>query len=302
MGRYQQMDFDARAWLTDPKLSRCKASTRGIWVDAICAMHELDRCGRLLGSVEELSRICRCRADEMRAALLDLHKTEAADLEVKLSESEPNHAIVTFQNGEKTAFQDALITDKFAIITLTNRRQRREWEARQLANNRALKYRERKTANAKAERVTRKSRSPSLSISLLGNNLSDCSNASGGGCNGITPEAFQAFWNAYPAHRRMSETLVFDALMRIHADASLLSRMVDALQTLKASDSWRDKGGQFVPNMLRWIEAHGWEAVSVEQDEPPPEPAGSDPAPPKGMRWKRDGKGELVHPLTAEPK
>jgi hypothetical protein len=42
------MQYFPREWLSDAKVSQCRPATRGIWWDAISAMHEIDRCGQML--------------------------------------------------------------------------------------------------------------------------------------------------------------------------------------------------------------------------------------------------------------
>jgi hypothetical protein len=64
-------------WLKDPSLSMCSPATRGIWIDLICAMHENDRSGEIIGTPQQLSRICRCSEEEMAAALAELEGTNA---------------------------------------------------------------------------------------------------------------------------------------------------------------------------------------------------------------------------------
>ena len=67
-------------WLKDPALSMCSAMTRGIWIDMICRMHEFDRCGQLIGTIGELSQLCRCSHDELLAGLVQLARTRTADV------------------------------------------------------------------------------------------------------------------------------------------------------------------------------------------------------------------------------
>lgn len=119
-------------WLKDPALSKCSPATRGIWIDALCAMHEMDRSGQLVGSLEEISRICRCRVADLSAAVRELHSTGTADV----------------------AFDPPLVTVGVTkwngIVTLTNRRQRREWHNRQLSKARVDKWRGRNGSEARA--------------------------------------------------------------------------------------------------------------------------------------------------------
>jgi hypothetical protein len=115
MPKHFFMPYVPNDWLSDAQVSQCRPATRGIWWDAISAMHGVDRCGQLSGTVEALARVCRCRVDEMRAAADDLHSTGAAD--------------VTENNG---------------IVTLVNRRMRREYENRQAVKNRVDRHRQNK--------------------------------------------------------------------------------------------------------------------------------------------------------------
>ena len=74
------MMFYVGDWLKDPAVARCSPATRGIWLDALCAMHEDGRSGVLVGTVTELSRVCRCSPDEMQIAIDELKRTGAADV------------------------------------------------------------------------------------------------------------------------------------------------------------------------------------------------------------------------------
>jgi hypothetical protein len=115
MSKHFFMQYVPGDWLSDAQVSQCRPATRGIWWDAISAMHGIDRCGQLSGTVEALARVCRCRVDEMRASVDDLRSTGAAD--------------VTVSNG---------------IVTLVNRRMRREYENRQAMKNRVDRHRQNK--------------------------------------------------------------------------------------------------------------------------------------------------------------
>jgi hypothetical protein len=72
-------------WLKDPALTLCAPATRGVWIDLLAAMHELNRSGELRGTAEQLARAARCSTVEFAQAATDLQNTGAAD--------------VTFRNG-----------------------------------------------------------------------------------------------------------------------------------------------------------------------------------------------------------
>lgn len=99
-------------YLKDPKLSLCAPATRGVWMDLLCAMHELDRVGELRGTAEQLSRAARCQPVEFAHAMTDLQATGAADVEER--------------NG---------------TYVVRNRRMRSDYMARKSAADRQLKRR-----------------------------------------------------------------------------------------------------------------------------------------------------------------
>lgn len=49
-------------------------------MDLLCAMHELDRCGELRGTTEELARLARCSTQEFETAMTDIQNKRAGDV------------------------------------------------------------------------------------------------------------------------------------------------------------------------------------------------------------------------------
>ncbi|MDR1190303.1 MAG: hypothetical protein LBK60_01390 [Verrucomicrobiales bacterium] len=121
------MEFEVSAWLKDPALTRCSASTRGVWMDLLCAMHELDQCGVISGSRYELARLGRCTVAELGAALQDLQRTGAGDVSVSRSNGSD-------QNAEKTQGDE--------IITVVSRRMRRKFNERKSHRERQKRWRD----------------------------------------------------------------------------------------------------------------------------------------------------------------
>ena len=135
MTKLPWMQFFTGDWLKDPKLSMCLPATRGIWIDAIAAMHENGRTGTLSGTADQLIRILRCDGPALVAALSDLQSTGAAD--------------ITYRNS---------------VITLKNRRMEREAIDREHNRLRQERYRD----NGKVtEGVTPMSLLTSISVSLF---------------------------------------------------------------------------------------------------------------------------------------
>ena len=67
-------------WLKDPSLSICSPSTRGIWMDIVCRLHEMQSGGKLTANLQQISRLCRCSEPEARAALAELATSDTADV------------------------------------------------------------------------------------------------------------------------------------------------------------------------------------------------------------------------------
>lgn len=85
------MEFDVPAWRSDAQLGLCKPATRGIWMDAITAMHDNGESGELVGSLEQLAKLCRCNQAEMQLALDELQGTSTAHVSIC-------YGIVTLRN------------------------------------------------------------------------------------------------------------------------------------------------------------------------------------------------------------
>lgn len=116
----------------DPQLSMCSLATRGVWFDFLCAMHECGRSGQVSGTVEQLSRIARCTTAEIRVALDELKLTRTAE-----------------------------VSERNEIVTVINRRMKREARERLMTNERVKKHR----CNAPETEVKRECNTPSSSSS-----------------------------------------------------------------------------------------------------------------------------------------
>ena len=104
--------FYSGDWFKDPKLSLCAPASRGVWIDLICAMHELDRVGELRGTAEQLARTARCQPVELVQALTDIRTNGAADVEER--------------NG---------------VWVVRNRRMRKEYLSRKASAERQIRHR-----------------------------------------------------------------------------------------------------------------------------------------------------------------
>lgn len=124
MPKLPYFQFYPGDWLKDPKLSLCSPAARGVWMDLLCAMHELQRSGKLSGTPEQLARLTRCSTVELGHALTEIQTTGTAD--------------VTERNG---------------IVTVVNRRMNREYKYREATRLRVNRHRGHEPCNAECNGV-----------------------------------------------------------------------------------------------------------------------------------------------------
>jgi hypothetical protein len=183
--RHWYMEFVPGEWLTDPAVSLLRPATRGIWIDAIAVMHQMEQCGQIVGTVADLSRLCRCTPQEMRAAIEDLKQRNAADVTESRPDGEMLH--VTPRNG-----------DVATVVTLVNRRMKRLWLERKSSANRVMRHRERKR-NGESNGDVTVSETPPLNLNLnLNPKREDKSAAVAAGVPPPAAEPDPEFWADFP--------------------------------------------------------------------------------------------------------
>jgi hypothetical protein len=106
---------DVGLWRKDPGLNRARPLTRGIWLEILMVMHERDACGEVCGTLKDLASDARCSSGEMRTVIDEL---------------------VTHRIAE--------VTERNGIVTLRNRKMRRQFLARKSNQTRQQRYRERR--------------------------------------------------------------------------------------------------------------------------------------------------------------
>ncbi len=78
--KHPYIQFFTGDWLKDPALSICSPATRGIWMDLLCHLHELQNGGKVTATGLQIARICRCSEQDAHIALDELRKTNTADI------------------------------------------------------------------------------------------------------------------------------------------------------------------------------------------------------------------------------
>ena len=123
--------FYVKDWLSDPELQCVSASSRGMWIDALCYMWEAPERGKLTGTEQEITKLLRATNGDFTQFMNDLKRHKFAD--------------VTFSNNE---------------VTFVNRRMQRDEKERNNTRLRVSRFRSNAKSNAD---VTPPSPSPSPS-------------------------------------------------------------------------------------------------------------------------------------------
>lgn len=207
-------------WLKDPDLSKCKPQTRGIWADAICAMHEDGRRGVLSGTPEQLARICRCSPDEIEAAAEELKATKTAT--------------VTIRNGR---------------VTLVNRRMQREEKARELTRKRVSRHRGRRAAEGSESACNEK-------VTSYSSSSSSASAKEESGSVTHLDASFAEFWALWP--KKIAEQDARQAWAKLSPDPETCARIIEAVEAWSQSEQWQKEGGKFIPGVVKWLEGARW--------------------------------------------
>ena len=225
------IEFDTTDWLTDPALSRCTPAVRGIWMDLLCGMHNLDRCGQLSGTAKELAKIARCSTSELGRAMNELSITETA---------------IVRRNGQ--------------VFTVCNRRMLASFERRKsLAskrNERRAVSREGPCRCSVADVVPKNSIKGTIGVSETLSLPVDEDVPVEEPITATTPVTpFDEFWNVFPRGRRKSKAIARKAYEKAREKTSDKVLLGAAIAYSK-SDVGRSK---FVQMPSSWLNQECWE-------------------------------------------
>jgi len=132
MGKAPAFQFYVKDWLSDPELQCVSASTRGMWIDALCYMWQARERGKLTGTVEELSKLLRATNGDFTKFMEDVKRHRFADVTMR----------------------DADVTNRDNEVTLINRRMLREENDKENHALRQKAYRERQKSDKKVTPVS----------------------------------------------------------------------------------------------------------------------------------------------------
>lgn len=129
-------------WRKDPAVSMCSITTRGIWLELLFSMHELE-VPEITGTPENIGRLIRATEEEVQKAIDELESTDTAE-------------VSRSSNGVVTILSRRMLCDLDGIKT--NREQSRE---------RTRRHREKKrSSNTSVTDESRSCNAPVLDIDI----------------------------------------------------------------------------------------------------------------------------------------
>jgi hypothetical protein len=126
--KFPWMQFYPGDWLKDTGVSMCSLATRGAWIELLIAMHGRNRSGEIAGTREKLAQLCRCSTVELDHALTELKATETANVMIRNN-----------------------------IVTVINRRMKREHKEREANRLRVQRCRHKEQCNGDPPDIRHKS-------------------------------------------------------------------------------------------------------------------------------------------------
>lgn len=140
MGKAPADQFYWGDWLNDVELQMASASSRGIWINALCRMWGSRTRGEISGTKENLINLLNCKKEEFDLFLFEVQKYGFGEMITQM---------ITEKSVIKNVIRNDLITvDETQMITLRNRRMFRKANANNKAYLRLKKYREKQHDNA----------------------------------------------------------------------------------------------------------------------------------------------------------
>ncbi len=122
--KYPYIPLYTGDWRKSTDIQFSSLAARGLWLELLIAMHENDRSGEISGTPEQFARLVGCSADEFMLLINELNCNKVAN--------------VIFCNKENNT-----------IVTVINRRMKREYKDRILTRERVKKHRKNKKKNGK---------------------------------------------------------------------------------------------------------------------------------------------------------
>lgn len=230
MPKLPYMPFYVSDWTSDPQLAMCSLSTRACWLELLCSMHTLGHGGVVVGTADQIARLCRCSVAELVPSLNELQAYHVGD--------------ISERNG------------KYTVIC---RRMKREAEAKERSRSRQERFKNAEKTRNKREINAEKNdkKTPDIHIHIQ-NKERDNARAR----EDVWQEA-EKIRSTFPRVGNIQEDCraIVDAVQR-EADKpggsvdSALELILDSVQKYADSVSkWPLQKRKFIANCKSWFEA-----------------------------------------------
>jgi hypothetical protein len=83
----------------------------------------------------------------------------------------------------------------------------------------------------------------------------------------IVTESFWKFWNGYPKVRRYNLPIAFDIWKEVNPNGSISDKILEALDTFKASDNWIKENGKYIPAVINFLKHRRWETLPEPKED-----------------------------------
>ncbi|MFM9915271.1 MAG: hypothetical protein ACKVOX_05645 [Rhizobacter sp.] len=234
--------------MANSNLRRCNFMEKGIWVDALCLMHQQVEYGVLRWPLKEIAEAVKCRPADLQT-LVRKGVLKGADDEL----TKPY--VYTPRSGRKDGEPVVLIESQPGPIWYSSRMVRDEYVRR----NRGEGSRFGDTNDATPDDASKHAPKPPFGDGSSSSSSSSikktCSKRAASNVQGFPP-GFEEFWKTYPKRKARADAI--KAFARLRPDADLLQTMLAAITAQASTENWRKNGGEFIPMPATWLNGQRW--------------------------------------------
>lgn len=212
MGKAPAFQFYVRDWLSDPQLRQASPGTRGIWIDILCFMWESVNRGKIEGTQEQLMRMTGASKQDFDQFLNEAEMLKFCDMS---------------RNGH-------------GIVTLENRRMKRDEKERENWRLRKVKERSKKDVTQ-----TSRKRHGVSSSSTSNNNIH-----------------FDKFWDKYPLKKGKQQALKIWAKLSKSKNLPEIDILLSAIDNQIQEKKYLKDHNKFCPEWKHpstWLNGGCWD-------------------------------------------
>lgn len=262
MAKAPAFQFYVKDWLADVELQSASASTRGIWINALCLMWESRTRGTISFPKSSGPRFLNCQPAEFELFLREASVTKFAD--------------VTLCNG---------------VVTLSNRRMVAEEKVRSQTKLRVQRHRSNAPCNAdktlpssSPTPCTKVQEEPPIPPGGVASGFPQVASSDPEPEQIFDPEdtpsiEFEQFFDAYP--KQVDKAKAWNVWRKLGRANPGLASLLAAIVEQSQSDQWTRDHGRYIPNAAKWLAERKW------QDKLSPAPTSPASGQTSDSDWKR---------------